>query len=213
MDHRHGALAVRVRQVRVELPQLAHQEHALVDNRPAGKGGDVGVDVGLLEHPAGHIQLPVEVHALGAVRGALDEALTDAGHAAAGLFAQHLGMDGDGPPAQELHALLGHDDLHHLLGLGPFEVFVGEEEHADAVVPLAAQDDALGCGGFHHQLVGNLDHQAHAVAGLAGGVLAGAVLQLFHDLQRVVHVLVALDALQTHHGADAAGVVLKAGVV
>ena len=61
--------------------------------------------------------------------------------------------------------------------------------------------------------MGDLEHDANAVAGLSGGVLAGAVLQLFHDFQSVVHGLVGFPALQVHHRTDAAGVVLKPGGV
>ena len=57
--------------------------------------------------------------------------------------------------------------------------------------------------------MGDLDQNAHAVAGLAGGVLSGPVLQLFHDLQGSVHRLVGGTALGIHHSADAAGVVLE----
>ena len=213
MDQGDGALAVGVLEVGVELAQLAHQEHALVDDGPAGEGGNVGVDIGLLKHPADHIELAVKGQALLAAVGPLHEALADDGHAGAGLFTQHLRMGGHIPPAQEGHALLGHDDLQHLLGLGPPQRVGGEEEHTHAVIPLAAQADALGGGCLHHELVGHLEHDAHAVAGLAGGVLAGAVLQLFHDFQRVVHSFVCLDALQADHGADAAGVVLQLGVI
>ena len=138
MDQGDGTLTVRVRQVGVELAELTHQEHTLVDDGPAGEGGDIGIDVGLLEYPASHIQLPVEVQALCTVGGALHIALADGGHAGQSLFAQDRLVGGDVPPAQELHALLGHDDLHHLLGLGPLQAVVGEEKHAHAVVPFAA---------------------------------------------------------------------------
>ena len=213
VDQGQGALAVLRLQVSVEPAQLAHQEHALVDDGPAGEGGDIGVDIGLLEHPPGHIQLPVKVQPRGAVRRTLHKALEDGGHAVQSPLAQDLRVGGHLPPAQKLHALLGHDDLQHLLGLGPLEGVRGEEEHAHAVVPGSAQGDALGGGRPDHQGVGDLHHEAHAVAGLAGGVLAGPVLQLFHDLQRVVHHAVGAAALQVHHRADAAGVVLEARVV
>ena len=213
VDQGDGALAVRVRQVRVEFAELAHQEHALVDDGPAGERGNVRIDVGLLEHPAGHIQLSIEVQTFFAVGGALHKALADGGHTGQGLFAQHLRVGGNIPPAQEFHALLGHDDLHHLLGLGTLEAVIGEEEHAHAVVPLATQGDAVGGCGLYHQLMRDLEHQAHAVAGLSSGVLAGAVLQLFHDFQGVVHGLIGFIALQVHHRADAAGIVLKPGGV
>ena len=52
-----------------------------------------------------------------------------------------------------------------------------------------------------------------AVAGLALGVLARAVPQMLHDLQRVVNGFVALAPLDVHHSADAAVVMLKPGAV
>ena len=58
-----------------------------------------------------------------------------------------------------------------------------------------------------------MQHDAHAVAGLALGVLAGAVLKALHDGQRVADGLVALAALDVHDGTDAAGVVLEPGVI
>ena len=61
--------------------------------------------------------------------------------------------------------------------------------------------------------MGDLEQDAHAVPGLPFRVLAGPVLQLFHNLQRVVHGPVARAALDVHHGADSAGVVLKGGMV
>ena len=70
VDQGDGALAVAVHQIGVELPQLPHQEHPLVHDGPAGEGADVGVDIGLLELPADHVQLPVKVQAPGTVRRA-----------------------------------------------------------------------------------------------------------------------------------------------
>ena len=122
-------------------------------------------------------------------------------------------MDGDIPPSQKGHALLGHDDLHHLLGLGAFEIVLGEKEHTYAVVPLISQVNAFGGGGLRHKCVGNLDHQAYAIAGLTRCVLACPVLQFFHDFQRIVHRLMGPPAPQIHYGADAAGVVLEPGII
>ena len=213
VDQGDGALTIRLRQVRVELPQLPHQEHALVHDGPAGEGANVGVHIGLLELPADHIQLPVKVQATGAVYRPGHKALADAGHTVQGLPAQHLRMGGHIPPAQEVQPLLGRDDLQHLLGLGPLQRVCGEEEHAHAIIPGAAQGDALGGGRLHHQLVWHLNHQPHAVTGLAGGVFTCPVLQLFHDLQGTVHCGVGRRALQIDHGADAAGVVLPQGII
>ena len=59
----------------------------------------------------------------------------------------------------------------------------------------------------------DLQHDAHAVTGLALGILAGAVLQPFHDAQGIADRLVALAALDVHHRADAAGIVLELRVI
>lgn len=61
--------------------------------------------------------------------------------------------------------------------------------------------------------MGDLQQDAHAVSGLSGGVPARPVAELFHDRERVAHSLVAPSALKVNDGPDAAGVVLKAGVV
>ena len=61
--------------------------------------------------------------------------------------------------------------------------------------------------------MGHLDHQAYAIAHLAGGILAGAMLQFFHDLQRPVYGIIGLYPLNADHRADTAGVMLKFGVV
>ena len=55
--------------------------------------------------------------------------------------------------------------------------------------------------------------RAHAVAGLALGILTGAVLQTLHDAQGIADRLMALAALDVHHSADAAGIVLELRVI
>ena len=59
--------------------------------------------------------------------------------------------------------------------------------------------------------MGDLNQYAHAVAHLAGGVLSGPVLQPLHNGQSIIHNGVAGNAVDAHHGADAAGVVFKIG--
>ncbi len=59
----------------------------------------------------------------------------------------------------------------------------------------------------------NLDQDSHAVSGFAFRLLTGAVLQPFYDFQCVVYFGVALSSLNIYNGADAAGIMLKSGVV
>ena len=61
--------------------------------------------------------------------------------------------------------------------------------------------------------MGNLQHDADAVTGLALGVLAGAVLQLLYNRQRIVHRLVRFSALDIDDCADAAGIMLIPRIV
>ena len=200
-------------QVLIKLPQLAHQEHPLIDDGPAGQRGHIGVAARLLELPPDDVQPPVELQPAGQMVRAADKALHDPGHFRQRLVAQHLGAHRHLPPADELHPLPLCDELEHLHGLIPAQVVLGEEEHPHPVVPFAPQLKAQLRRRFGEKAVGDLQQNTHAVAGLACGVLSRPVLQLFHDLQRVVHRLMGLSALDVHNGPNAAGVVLEPGVV
>lgn len=90
---------------------------------------------------------------------------------------------------------------------------LGEEEHAHTVLALVAKADVQFFGHLGEELVADLQQNAHTVAGLALGILAGTVLQPFHNGQCIVHGLVAFAALDIHHSANAAGIVLKLWIV
>ena len=61
--------------------------------------------------------------------------------------------------------------------------------------------------------MGDLKENAHAVAGLPGGILAGPVLQLLHDLQRAVYRAVRARSGDVHHRADPTGIMFESFVV
>ena len=92
-------------------------------------------------------------------------------------------------------------------------MFLGQEDHADAVFAGRRQLDAL----FGHlravQRVGHLDQDAGAVAHQRIGPHGATVVEVLEDLQRVGDDGVALLALQVRHEAHAAGVVLLGRVV
>ena len=88
-----------------------------------------------------------------------------------------------------------------------------EEEHAHAIFTLVAKADVQLFGHFGEELVADLQHDAHAVTGLAFSILAGTMLQPLHNGQRIVHRLMALAALDVYHSANAAGIVLKLWVI
>ena len=171
--------------------QIVHKEHTLIHDGAAGQAGHISAVAGLLKHAAHDVQAAVKLNALAYLGGLFDEALPDGGHTVAGFLAHGVGVYRHFAPCQKLEALFAGDKLKKLHGLGAQMLvgYLGKEAVAD------------------------LQHDAHAVAGLALGVLAGAVLKVLHDGQRVADGLVALAALDVHDGTDAAGVVLELGVI
>src|SRR5699024_6767881 len=130
-------LVILILQIRKEGSELVHQEHALVYNRPAGKGYHIGIIIGLLEDTAGHIELPVKIQSLFHIRRPFYKALHDTRHFLQSLASQHRRNGGHLSPAQELHAFLFHNDLEHLAGLIPLQLVLGEEKHTDSVISFS----------------------------------------------------------------------------
>ena len=52
----------------------------------------------------------------------------------------------------------------------------------------------------------DLREDPHAIAHFSGGVLAGTMLQLLHDVQGVIHHPAVLAPVDIHDTADAAGI-------
>lgn len=143
----------------------------------------------------------------------MHKTLPDGRHTGARLAAKHAVPDGDLPPAQEGQTLFFNDDLEHLHPLAALQFFLREEEHPRAVLPLTGQVDAQGRADFGEKTVRHLGQNAHAVAGLSLGVPAGAMLQIFHNGQRVGYDPVAFATVDIGDGADTAAVMLPLGAV
>ena len=92
---------------------------------------------------------------------------------------------------------------HHRQNLLLCRLVLGQEHHARAVLSFLGHGDAL----QQNELVGYLEHDARSVARLVAR-LGTAVLHVLQHLQGVVHQLVALAAVDVHHHAHTAGVVL-----
>ena len=213
VNHRNGGNKAGSLEIQIETAQLAHKEHALVNDRAARQGADVGQAVGLLEFAAYKVQLAVKVKTLGAFLRACHEALPDLGHALSGTGAEDLRGARYSAPAEELQAVALGDDLKELLGLRTFQLTLGEEEHADAEVTLLAELDAFCLGDILEVGVGDLRQNADAVTCLAFCILAGAVLQLFYDRKRILDDTSGTEALEVDDCTDTAVVVLKCGAV
>ena len=162
-------------------------------------------------------ELPVKVQAPGAVlRAGPQSACSMQGMQSRALLAQHLRAASaprasPGSPCPSFC----HDDLQHLLGLSPLERVLREEEHAHAVVPLAAQGDALAPRlPSREEPVGDLDHQIPRRRRSCRSASLPARCSSFSTIFRALST-VAWDcaALDVHHGADAAGIMLKLRII
>ena len=89
MNQRDRGFIVGILQIGVETAQIAHQKHALVDDRAARKGNNIGVLVALLKETARHIQLAVKINAALHALGTVDEALLDIRHTLQRLVSQN----------------------------------------------------------------------------------------------------------------------------
>ena len=213
MHQRDGALIIRALQIREKLPQLAYQEHAFINQRPAGTGYYISVIVGLFKNPAGNVELPVKIQTACHIIRLRDKCLKDRRHLLQRLRSKHFGIGSDFSPSQKLHAFLLHNDLKHLFRLIAHQLILGKEKHTDAVFSLSAQLNAQLRALFFEKFMGDLYHDSHAVAGLAFRVFSGAVLQILYDAERIRYSLVGFDTSNIDHRADAAVVMFKTGII
>ena len=210
VNQRRGGGIVVLLKIGIERAQLRHQHHALVDDRARGQRAGVRIGRGLFKAAAQHIQFPVERRAAPGLLRTRHKALNDCGHT--------LPRAAPEQPGTERHIAPG-DEAKLFCAAGGFERGLfggragGEEEHGDAVIALFAQLYSLRRRPAAEQGMGNLGHNAHAVAGRALRVAARAVRQPFHDGQRLIDRAVIASAVQIDDRADAAGVVLHALVI
>ena len=88
-----------------------------------------------------------------------------------------------------------------------------QEDDAAAVLTRCGQLDARLLAGLQQELVRHLHQHAGAVAGVDLGAAGAAMIEIGEDLQALLQDLVRFAALDVHHEADAAGVVLERRVV
>ena len=210
--HADGRFIIRILQIFVEPTQFPYQKHALIDDRSTGKAGDIG-GVALFENTAYHIEAAVESKAAGNILRFFDETLPDAGHTAQGLGSQYFRTDRNLTPAQKLQAFLSSDQFKHLHGLTAGELFLREEEHANAVGAFLSNANARVRAYLGEEAVADLQQNADAVAGLAVGILSRAVFQVFYDVQRVIHGLVAFSSFYIDNCANTTVIVFKTGII
>ena len=211
---RHAAHVLQIVEIRAH---LVGQQQAFVNYRAAGHAGDVVflavLEVEVLNGGAGGFADDVEL----ALEGVLHDdivAPADKHLADDGLFLAHGGRHGHVSidrhiaPAQQ-HLALGFDGALHLLFAGQARgVFLGQKNHAHAVLAGGGQLHALGGHFLAVQGVGQLDQDAGTIAHELVRAYGAPVVQVFEDLERIADDAMAFLAPDVGHKAHAAGVVL-----
>ena len=231
VHERQRRLHVGVRQIREHRLDLARREHALVDQRVRRQADDVeelpaGVRQRQLIHRAleplaDHVQPALERRVVGrgfpgfpgfpGVLAALrDEDLFEHrldGHRARAdraVVGRHVA------PADQALAFFGRDRGQQPLDRFAVGRIARQEHEADAVLAGGRERRR---SNLSQKLVRDLEEDAGAVAGVGLAAARAAVRQVLEHLQRLADDGVRLAAFDVHDEADAAGVVLVAGVV
>ena len=225
-DGQRGLHAL-ILQVQVELPQLRGGQHALVNDRAGGQGGEVhGVSTGALACTLGaeftlctladEEGATVELEALeGGTVGVntRDKELVEQRLGVARDGAQARVVDGHVAPADEVQALFLHDGLDGTYRVERGHAGVRQEGDAGGVLAGRRQGDVLLGHLLPVEAVGDLDEDAGAVAGVLFRSSCAAVIQVHQGLDALVHNVACRAAVHVSHEGDTTRIMLKLGVV
>ena len=194
-----------VLQVWIEFRQQAADAHGLVDHRLRRQRCDVpGNFAGLqpaLECLTRKVQLALEL-----LRRAGQQHVTDLWHGAQRNFAQHLGLDGHVPPLQHGDALLCQAGIEDLAGV---RVLLPDKDDTNPKRLRIFKDNARLC---QQQSARHGAHDSDTVGALAVGRNRATMCQAGKRRKRVRKHLVRCDVAGVRDKADAAGVMIEAGI-
>jgi hypothetical protein len=213
VEHDAARRQLRPRQVRVQLPQVAGQHHALVPQQARRQRHHVVVgDLAqlLFAAPAGKEQRAVERVAVVAI--ALDEDLFDARHRRPGLLAAGGIVGGNLAPAGDAHADLVQAVAQRVAATLRLRR-IARQEHVAGRAQSAMQGVAGLRGEGAHEAVGAMQEHAAAVARQSVGGDAAAMRHARQRFQRGVDDRARTLAPDLCDQAESAAVVFACGVV
>ena len=120
----------------------------------------------------------------------------------------HVSVDRHVAPAQKHLTFKPDGALHGLLASQAGRVFFGQKHHANAVFARRRQLDALQGHFFAVQRIRQLNQNTSTVAHQLVCADCAPVVEVFEDLQTLLHDGVALMAFNMRHKAHTASVVL-----
>ena len=218
VDQGECALQGRVPQVGVEALDLMGEQEPLVAEGARGEARDVELADLLpakldLDPLSDDEELALEGVARLDARAPLDEHLANHRKHPPGPLADRLGVVRHVAPAEHALPLLGTDPLEDLDRSGAPPVVGGEEHDPHAVIARFGEPNACLRGHPLQEPVRHLDEEARAVARV--GVRAGGspVGEVHEHLEPAGDDVVGLSTVDVADEADAAPVVLEAGIV
>ena len=221
MDKRQRGLDPLVLEVEIVVGQLRREQHALVNDGPAGERGDVEIveagrvlGGGLVFDPlADDEELALEGVARLRIVAPTDENLAHDRLRGGDRGAQDFARDRHRPPPGDPLAFLGRDTLDQRLIDGARLFGARQEDGARRIVRLVRQLDAGLRRDGAEEPVGLLQQYAGAVPGQRVRADRAPVVQVQQDLEALLDDAVGLAVLYIDDEADAAAVMLVAGVV
>ena len=214
-----------VAQIVVETADLGGEQQALVHNRPRRERRHIQFshagDVLFVRQRAEIVQdlladrqdLALERVLVADRHVGGDDRHADHRHGLDHRFAEAREVGRHVAPADHGLAFLGHDLLEMLDDVVAGCFVARQEAHRHGVAPGGGQRDAVYPSPVVQQGVRHLDQDAGAVADQRISPDRAAVVQVLQDLQTLGDDVMRFSALDVHHEANAARVVLVLGIV
>jgi hypothetical protein len=221
MHEGEGRLEFRIDEVREHPLDLVRAQHPLVDERARGEARKVEELLlrrverahGVLDPLANDVELALEGGLIGDTGAARDEDLLDARFHRHRARAERPVIRGRRPPAEHALAFLLGDVMEEPARFLTERGVPRQEHEAGSVGAVRRQRDAEPRGLPAEETIRHLDEDAGAVAGVGLASACPAVQEVDEHTQGLAHDRVGGDTLDVHDEADAAGVVLVAGIV
>ncbi len=222
MDQRQGGFHGSMAKVGVVLLDLRGEQHAFIEQRLEGEAGDVK-ELAAADLPritncalgalADDIELALEGQLVGQLCVALDKNLSDRRLGGFRSGAQGGVVCRDRSPAEHSLAFFLHDLGEKFFTFRALIGLLRQKNHSHAILSISRQADAAFFGGELEEFVRSLDEDACAVAGIGFATASAAVVQVQQHLHCLLDDGMGLLALDVHHEADPARVVLELRIV
>jgi hypothetical protein len=193
----YRAFDVRFQQFRVELSHLFWDQHAFVDDRPAGKTWDVElvpwlpgrVTDCLLGPFPDHVELAFEGKPFCGTpsQAAGDEGLTHEGPGTTRRLSQRVIAYGNSPPAQELLSFFPDNGLETRLTRATVLGIHWQKHHGNTVLAWVRKGEAVLMRDSVEEAVGKLHKYACPVTGCLLGTASAPVVKILQYCQGLLY--------------------------